>query len=81
MRRHRRGAAGRRRGEGRVAVGLADPDAGGVVSEFWKKVIVALVFALAIMNAAYFAYRVGYADGARQAAPLAAPPTTTERAR
>ncbi len=38
---------------------------------------------LVAANVAYsvYAYRVGYADGARQAAPLAAPPTHTERAR
>ena len=69
-----------------MAVGLADPDAGGVVSEYLTKaerlqtavVLVAVVLIGALCVASY---RVGYADGARQAAPLAAPPTTTERAR
>lgn len=38
------------------------------------------VLTLWVIAVAY-AWNVGYADGARAAAPLAAPPTKTERAR
>lgn len=67
-----------------MAVGLADPDAGGVVKDCKLGVFVfaacVMVFALAMANL-YAGYRVGYADGVRASAPLAAPPTKTERAR
>jgi hypothetical protein len=43
---------------------------------------VALLGGLALfVIAVVYAYNLGYADGARQAAPLAAPPTHAERAR
>lgn len=41
---------------------------------FWPLPVLLIV-------AVVYVYRIGYADGARQAAPLAAPPTNAERAR
>jgi hypothetical protein len=52
------------------------------LSELDRFMLFSLVLSLAITTVvAIYAYRVGYADGARASAPLAAPPTKTERAR
>lgn len=70
-----------------MAVGLADPDAGGLVIDYVAEqagrlvLVVALVAVVLVGVIMVATYRVGYADGVRASAPLAAPPTKTERAR